>query len=243
MVWGVSCAGALFWDQYSRELRESGDDLDWGGRWVEPFLVPLGEAEARTFLELGCGTGNDAARLAREGYSVTAIDLSAEAVGQARAKFGSGVRFLVAGMAVPLPFPARSFDAVMSNVALHMFPDMIACSVFAEVGRLVRPDGLFLFHFHVNAMEDRPLRARWRPVARELEKDYVLEQSGQTMHFFSALYLRELLREWRELRLDPVEIADRPTGSRSSRSGAAWRIVEQPWGDPVAGLAVTAFIR
>ena len=67
--------------------------------------------------------------------------MSAEAVGQARAKFGSSVRLLVAGMAVPLPFSARSFDAVMSNIALHMFPDMITRSVFTEVGRLVRPDG------------------------------------------------------------------------------------------------------
>jgi SAM-dependent methyltransferase len=30
----------------------------------------------RTILELGCGTGNDAARLAGEGYEVTAVDLS-----------------------------------------------------------------------------------------------------------------------------------------------------------------------
>jgi len=61
---------------------------------------------------------------------------------------------------------------------------------FAEVGRLVCPGGLFLFH--VNALEDRPLRARWQP-ARELEADYVAEESGQTMHFFSEAYLRELL--------------------------------------------------
>jgi ubiquinone/menaquinone biosynthesis C-methylase UbiE len=50
----------------------------------------------RTVLELGCGTGNDAARLADEGYEVTAVDLSGEAIGQARAKFGSLARFLVA---------------------------------------------------------------------------------------------------------------------------------------------------
>jgi len=206
----VTYAGALFWDQYFRRLRESGDDLDWKGQWTEPFLVPLAEAAARTILELGCGTGNDAARLAREGYSVTAIDLSPEAIKQAKARFGSDVRFLVADMTRPLPFPDGSFDAVMSNVAMHMFPDAVTRSVFAEVGRLVRPDGLFLLH--VNALEDRPLRDRWRPGARELEKDYVLESSGQTMHFFSEAYLRELLREWRELRLDPVEIAHSETG-------------------------------
>jgi SAM-dependent methyltransferase len=206
----VTYAGALFWDAYFRKLRESGGDLDWGGRWTDPFLVPLREAEAHTVLELGCGTGNDAARLAGEGYSVTAVDLSAEAIGRARARFGPGVSFLIADMAVPLPFPDGSFDAVMSNVALHMFPDSVTRLLFAEVGRVVRSGGLFLFH--VNALEDRPLRARWSPVARELEQDYVLEQPGQTMHFFSAAYLRELLREWRELRLDPVQIASRETG-------------------------------
>ena len=80
-----------------------------------------------------------------------------------------------------------------------------------------RADGLFLFH--VNALEDRPPRARWRP-ARELEKDYVLEQSGQTMHFFSSAYLRQLLREWRELHLCPVEIPHNETGEPFKR---VWR--------------------
>jgi SAM-dependent methyltransferase len=214
----VTSSGVLFWDQFFRRLRESGEDLDWEGRWTGPFMVALAEAGSRTVLELGCGTGNDAARLARGGYSVTAIDVSAEAIAQARARFGSSVRFLVADMTGRLPFPDGSFDAVMSNVALHMFPDLVTRSVFAEVRRVVRPDGLFLFH--VNALEDRALRARWRPVARELEKDYVLEQSGQTMHFFSEAYLRELLRDWRELRLDLIEIPHRETGEPFKR---VWR--------------------
>jgi len=214
----VASSGVLFWDQFFRQLRESGEDLDWEGRWTGPFMVPLAEAGSRTILELGCGTGNDAARLARGGYSVTAIDVSAEAIAQARARFGSSVRFLVADMTEQLPFPGGSFDAVMSNVALHMFPDLVTRSVFAEVRRVVRPNGLFLFH--VNALEDRALRARWRPVARELEKDYVLEQSGQTMHFFSEAYLRELLRDWRELRLDLIEIPHRETGEPFKR---VWR--------------------
>jgi ubiquinone/menaquinone biosynthesis C-methylase UbiE len=137
----VTYAGPRYWDRYFRELRNSGDDLDWGGRWIEPFLIPLREVGARNILELGCGTGNDAARLAREGYTLTAIDLSTEAIAQARAKFGSGINFLVADMARPLPFPDRSFDAVMSNVAVHMFPDGVTRSVFAEVARVVRPEG------------------------------------------------------------------------------------------------------
>jgi SAM-dependent methyltransferase len=109
-----------------------------------------------------------------------------------------------------LPFRDGCFDAVMSNVALHMFPDSVTRSVFAGIGRLVRPQGLFLFH--VNALEDRPLRARRLPVARELEQDYVLEETGQAVRFFSEPYLRGLLREWSELRLDPVQATHRKTG-------------------------------
>jgi SAM-dependent methyltransferase len=214
----VTYAGAEYWDGYFRTLRQSGEDLDWGGRWVEPFLRPLREVGARSMLELGCGTGNDAARLARLGYAVTALDCSTEAIERARARFGSAVDFVVADMAIPLRFPDGSFDAVMSNVALHMFPDAVTRSIFAEVSRVVRLEGLFLFH--VNALEDRPLRERWRPVARELEDDYVLEREGQTMHFFSEAYLRELLEDWREVRLDWIEIPDRESDEPFKR---VWR--------------------
>jgi SAM-dependent methyltransferase len=198
-------AGAAFWDDFHRRRRESGRDLDWEGLWTAPFLTPLREASARTVLELGCGTGNDAARLAAAGYLVTATDLSAEAIDAARARYGSAARFMTADMTERLPFADQSFDAVMSNVALHMFPDSVTRVLFTEVGRLVRPGGLFLFH--VNALEDRPLRARWQP-ARELEPDFVVEESGQTMHFFSAAYLRELLAGWQDAELASVAIRD-----------------------------------
>jgi SAM-dependent methyltransferase len=214
----TAVAGAAYWDSFFRRLRKSGGDLDWEGRWIEPFLVPLRDARTQTILELGCGTGNDAARLVDQGYAVTAIDVSGEAITQAHSKFDSRVSFLVADMTSPLPFPAGCFDAVMSNVALHMFPDGVTRSLFAEIGRVVRPDGLFVFH--VNALEDRPLRERWRPGAQELERNYVLERSGQTMHFFGDDYLRELLQLWREVHLEPVEIPDRHTGEPFKR---VWR--------------------
>ena len=217
----MAYAGAEYWDQFFCQRRESGNDLDWGGLWTGPFLVPLRQAGVRTILELGCGTGNDAARLAAEGYSVTAIDVSGEAIGQAQAKFGSQARFVVADITQPLAFPDGGFDAVMSNVAMHMFPDGVTRALFAQVGRLVRAGGLFLFH--VNALEDRPLRARWLP-ARELEPNYVVEESGQTMHFFSEAYLRELLGGWQEVYLVSVPIRRGETGELSKH---VWRGIAQ----------------
>jgi SAM-dependent methyltransferase len=200
-----------YWDQYFRTLRETGGDLDWEGRWTEPFLGALHELDGRRVLELGCGTGNDAARLARAGCHVTALDLSTEAIAEARRRFGELATFLVADMAEPLGYPDGAFDAVMSNVALHRFADAVTRAIFAEIGRVVRPGGLFLFH--VNAREDRPLRERRFLVVRQVEDDFVVEQGGQPMRFFSADYLRDLLREWDDVSLDLVEICDNETGA------------------------------
>jgi SAM-dependent methyltransferase len=100
----VDHAGAEFWDCHFERRRESGEDLDWGGVWTEPFLLPM-----------------QAARLADVGYSVVAIDLSREAAAQAQATYGARVSFLVADMTQHLPFADGAFDALMSNVALHMF--------------------------------------------------------------------------------------------------------------------------
>jgi SAM-dependent methyltransferase len=138
--------------------------MTWTGRLVDrPLLVPLRQAGVRAILDLGCGTGNDAAQLAGEGYSVTVIDLSGEAIGPAQARFGPLARFLVADMTRRLPFPDRSFDAVMSNVAMHRFPDDVTRTGFAQVARLVRAGGRFVFH--PNSLEDRPLHARRLPAA------------------------------------------------------------------------------
>jgi len=208
-----------YWDEYYRALGERGSDLDWCGRWTAPFLPLLRAAGARDVLELGCGTGNDAARLAREGFRVVATDLSTEAVAAAIQKYGDLVDVRAGDMVAGLPFLEASFDAVMANVALHMFTDAVTRAVFADVRRVLREDGLFLFH--VNAHDDRPLRERRRPVLRELEPDCVLEEAGQTVRFFSRGYLDDLLTGWQVVMLDHLEIRD---GRANVPFKRVWRV-------------------
>ena len=57
-----------------------------------------------------------------------------------------------------------------------------------------------------------PLRAKRKPPVREVAPNYILEADGQTMHFFSAAYLRELLIGWGEVHLELIEIAARTAG-------------------------------
>src|SRR5574341_1034788 len=203
-------APATHWDQVFRTRREIGEDLDWGEQWTGVFAPILHAYQVQNVLDLGCGTGNDILRLAQHGYTVVGLDHSREAIHQAATKAASRAALLVADMAAPLPFADASFDAVMSNVAMHMFDDACTRALFAEVRRIVRRGGIFLFH--VNALEDRPLRAKRKPPVREIAPNYILEADGQTMHFFSEAYLRELLTGWGTVQLEFVEIRERMTG-------------------------------
>ena len=47
---------------------------------------------------------------------------------------------------------------------------------------------------------------------REIEDNYIEEEDGQRVHFFSKEYLDELLSEWRSVELEPVVIQDWHTG-------------------------------
>lgn len=90
----------------------------------------------------------------------------------------------------------------MSNVAFHSFPDALLRSILGEVARVLRAGGYFLFH--VNSLEDMQYRPKVR--IEELEPDFYLESDGQTMHFFSDQYCRDLLQGWQILDLTHVHL-------------------------------------
>lgn len=193
-----------YWDQFHQRHVLAGKDLDWGNHWTGAFIDTLRANSVRTVLDLGCGTGNDVVRLADAGFQVTGLDYSTSALKHASTKEQMSRRFVLADMAHSLPFATASFDAVMSNVALHMFSDTITRAAFIEVQRIVRGNGLFVFH--LNSVQDRLLRKRRKGELQEIEPDYVLEGDGQTMHYFSEEYLRELLANWSIMSLERVAI-------------------------------------
>ncbi len=105
-------------------------------------LRRLRTARCRTVLDLGCGTGQLTARIARElpGVTVVGCDFSAGMLerGAARAAAIAWVR----GDAARLPFADACFDAVTSTEAFHWFPDQRRA--LAECFRVMRPGGRLL---------------------------------------------------------------------------------------------------
>jgi ubiquinone/menaquinone biosynthesis C-methylase UbiE len=113
--------------------------------WQRLALRRLPGIPGPRVLELGFGTGDIQYDLLRAGYQPVGIDLSAAMLRTARRKARrrgiAGRLRLARAQAQALPFPAASFDAVIST-----FPsDYIAASAtITEVARVLRPGGRFI---------------------------------------------------------------------------------------------------
>jgi 2-polyprenyl-6-hydroxyphenyl methylase/3-demethylubiquinone-9 3-methyltransferase len=96
-------------------------------------------------LDLGCAGGFMAEALDDRGARVTGIDPAAEAIAAARAHAAQGDRQITydVGVGEALPYGDASFDAVVCVDVLEHVQDLAL--VLAEVARVLRPGGVFLF--------------------------------------------------------------------------------------------------
>lgn len=98
-------------------------------------------------LDVGCGTGVLAARLARAGYPMTGVDPSGAMLDVMRAR--SPEVEAVAGSAVALPFEDASFDLVLSVAVMHHIADPADVrAALGEMVRVTRPGGRVLHWDH-----------------------------------------------------------------------------------------------
>jgi hypothetical protein len=74
-----------------------------------------------------------------------------------------------------------------------LFDDQTTRRIIGEMRRVMRPGGLLLLH--VNSTEDMFYREKLlgRLRIQTLEPNFYREANGQTMHFFSEEYCRDVL--------------------------------------------------
>lgn len=146
------------------------DDL--GDKWWDPsgpvsplhdlnparfayFSTALGSLAGLRLLDVGCGGGLLATKFAEAGAAVTGVDLSVSSVatGLRHARDRNIQIEFAAARGESLPFADGEFDAVVSSDFLEHVTDLD--SVVAEIARVVKPAGLFLYE-----TVNRTLRAR-----------------------------------------------------------------------------------
>ena len=95
-------------------------------------------------LEIGCGPGNNLMFFAQEGFDVAGTDASPKAIEYARCRLGGAADLKVAEFP-ELPFSDESFDLVVERNAILCVPFEVGKATIAEVHRVLRPNGRFLF--------------------------------------------------------------------------------------------------
>lgn len=147
---------------------------------------------ARRILEVGAGHGRDTLFLAAEGFAVTALDYSDEAILLLRAGAeGSGLGDRVDvrrhDVRAPLPFGSGTFDGVYAHMLLCMeFTMDELATLVTGVRRVLRPGGSFIYTVrhtgdaHATAGIHRP--------------DGCREHGGFVVRFFDDALVRRLAK-------------------------------------------------
>jgi ubiquinone/menaquinone biosynthesis C-methylase UbiE len=137
-------AKAAFWDEAIGDGNQA--QLVLVGPAVERLLdLKPGEV----VLDLACGNGVVARRLAQLGARVVACDFSEALLARARARttdHGDRIEYVLADAtdeAQMLALGDRCFDAVVCNQALHDIADITP--LLRALARLLKPDGRFVF--------------------------------------------------------------------------------------------------
>jgi SAM-dependent methyltransferase len=120
---------------------------------LEDELRLLGDVTGRRILEIGCGGGQCSIAFAKQGATVTAIDISDAQIAFARSLAQSEkvtVQFVQGRTEDLSAFASESWDILFSVYTFQYVADMAAC--LSECHRLLRPAGRLVFSL------DHPLR-------------------------------------------------------------------------------------
>ena len=144
--------------QYDRQVREEG----WRGHEVLFGLMYEYIKPGETLLDIGIGTGLASLLFHKTGLQISGLDSSKEMLEVCASK-GFAAHLVRHDLRqVPFPYPADSFNHVISLGVLNFFADL--APVFEETARIIRRQGVFAF----TVEEQKPGQ----------QDEYVLRTSG-----------------------------------------------------------------
>lgn len=112
--------------------------------WLKRCLSQL-DLTPQVALDLGCGTGEKSKWLAQEGYQVTGIDISAEAVKKASGSANS-INFVTGDISDPtvLDFSNQSFGLVLDLLTGQFLGAANQQKLFDRIRELLSPSGVLI---------------------------------------------------------------------------------------------------
>ncbi|MGD2181135.1 class I SAM-dependent methyltransferase [Lusitaniella coriacea] len=143
--------------------------------WLEKHN-PSGNGKSA--LAIGCGLGDDAEALSRQGFQVTAFDISSSAIAWCKQRFpNSSVNYQVADLFHLDPAWNHAFDLVVEVRNIQALPLKVRSQVLRAIAPLVAPEGTLLIITRIRDTETEPDGPPWALSDGELAQ---LQQLGLT---------------------------------------------------------------
>jgi len=185
---------------------------------TQRFVDAVAPDTSAVIMDVACGPGLVTAALAPRAREVVALDVTPEMLRQASqrcAAAGVGNVTFREGSATALPFADASFDAVVTRLSLHHFPD--PAPALSEMARVLRPGGRFVvadvtssedpgesaLHNAIEILRD-PSHVRMLP---ESELLTLIRGAGFAVETHSTWDMPREFEEWVRIVDDPHRVA------------------------------------
>ena len=172
--------------------------------FINKAIRDINISEGNHILDLGCGTGRNAALMAKyigTNGSITGMDISPDMEKQFLSKFEAGKQVSFVNQRVDQPFDlGKKFDIVFISFVIHGFPHSVRQTVIQNVLKHLKPGGRFvILDFAEFDMAAMPAHHRFVFKSVEckyafdyIERDWkkILEDAGFN-HFNENFYLKK----------------------------------------------------
>jgi ubiquinone/menaquinone biosynthesis C-methylase UbiE len=166
------------YDQFAPEYAQGTEELEEATR--RHFYALLPDLKGKAILDVGCGSGHDAAYYAAEGAVVYGADISEKELAMAREKL-AGV-FVQAPME-KLPFDAEMFDVVTSFYAIQHTENVP--ETLLEMIRVAKPGGI------IQVLAKHPFRNLLESHVNDGNSDYYAKRQVTSYIFNRSIKLTE----------------------------------------------------